>query len=658
VEKICVGIDLGTTNSCLAILRDARPVVLPNELGDQVTPSLVSILADGSIVIGKKARSRLLTHPANTFASIKRRMGERYARTVLGTEYTPESVSALILAHLKEAAEARTGCSIDDAVITVPANFNSVQRQATKDAGEIAGLNVLRVLNEPTAAALAYAHEQSLSGMVVVFDLGGGTFDISVVEAADGLYEVLYSVGDNHLGGDDFNLQIVQWIVREFERQSGLDIRRDIPAMSLVYEWAVAAKHALTSAAEVRVRIDPLYQGKGFDAVLTRVAFEEMCKDLFTRLRGLTWQVTEELQKRKYRDAYPGVFEERLAGCDILLVGGETRVPAVRQLVKTMFRGRIHADVNPDEVVALGAAVQAGIIQRQGGLRDIVLVDSTALSLGTAVQGELFSRVIDANTRIPCARTNEYVPTADYQPAVIIGVYQGESELVARNLKLGELELRFDAPRPREVSVVQVTFHLDANDILNVTARDKQTGSTQAVTIRDSQNLDRATVDRLRRDARRTRTGDRAEADRVRRRAERADWLRSVERRLTHLSTSPALAEHVQTASAFARQLSVALRDGDDDLADVATQDLEAALRDLPPPAADEDVAEDRDNVRAQPKQRTGIVRCGNCGGDMPPGYAFCGRCGVPLKKDACGACGAALQEGFRFCGQCGAAAD
>src|SRR5581483_8860730 len=306
MEKVCAGIDLGTTNSCLAVIEQGRPVVIPNDLGAPTTPSLVSVLPDGTIVVGKKARARLLTHPANTFASIKRRMGERYVRNVLGRAYTPESVSALILAHLKTCAESRLGRAVEDVVITVPANFNSIQRQATKDAGEIAGFNVLRVLNEPTAAALAYGYEQQLSGVFVVFDLGGGTFDISVVEAGNGLYEVIHSAGDNHLGGDDLNLRIVQWITQGFEKQTGLDVRRDVQALSLVHEWAVAAKHALSSAPEVRVKIGNLYAGKTFDAVLTRRSFEEMCADLFNRLRGIAWNVSEHLSQPKYRRNHPG----------------------------------------------------------------------------------------------------------------------------------------------------------------------------------------------------------------------------------------------------------------------------------------------------------------------------------------------------------------
>ena len=650
MERVSAGIDLGTTNSCLAVLQGDKPVVVLNEHSEPVTPSVVSILPNG-IAVGKQARPRLLTHPSNTFASIKRRMGERHSRTVLGREHTPESVSAMILAHLKECGERHVGGPIDDIVITVPAHFNSLQRQATKDAGEIAGFNVLRILNEPTAAALAYGYEHQLSSVLVVFDLGGGTFDISVVEAGNGLYEVLHSAGDNHLGGDDFNHRIVQWIVKEFESRTGIDIRRDVPAMCLVHEWAVAAKHALTRAPEVRVKIDSLQGGKSFDAVLGRAAFVEMCRDLFNRVRALVWQVSEELQKPRHRHEHPGVFENGLEGCDILLVGGETRVPEVRQLVASMLRGRIRADVNPDEAVALGAALQAGIIHRKSAVEKVVLIDTTALALGTAVSGEIFSRVIDANTRMPCTRTNEYVPTYDHQPAVVIGVYQGESELVAGNRKLGEIELRLDPPRPIHDAVIQVTFHLDADDILHVTARDKATGAVQEATIRDSQNLDRATVDRMRREARISRGQDRDEVERLRQRGEWTEWLVKVERRLRILESSRADDEHVQTATGFARQLGQAIRDGDDELARVAARDLEAALQDLHFDPKDDSPAEPY-----TPAGRKGA--CGNCGAAMPPGFAFCGKCGMPLKPDCCSACGASLMEGFAFCGKCGAKAE
>jgi len=659
MEKLCAGIDLGTTNSCIAVLVGSRPEVIPNELGEPTTPSLVSVLPDGNIVVGKPARSRLLTHPADTFASIKRRMGERYARMVRGREYTPESVSALILKQLKTNAERRLGKSLDDVVITVPANFNSVQRQATKDAGEIAGLNVLRVLNEPTAAALAYGHDKQLSGVFLVFDLGGGTFDISVVEAGDGLYEVIHSAGDNHLGGDDFNLRIVQWITEQFEKETGLDLRRDVQAVCIVHEWAIAAKHALSKVHEVRIKIDALFGGKSFDSVLTRRAFEEMCADLFNRLRAIAWSVSEHLRQPRYLENHPGAFESQFAGCDILLVGGETRVPAVRQIVQTLFKGRVHADVNPDEVVAMGAALQAGILHQQGPIKDVILLDSTALSLGTSISGGIFSRIINANTRIPCTRTQEYAPELDYQPAVAIEIYQGESDLCAKNIKLGEFELRLEPPRIREKAVMLLTFHLDADDILHVNAVDKETRSSRHMTIKGSQNLDRDAVERLRLQARQSRKDDERELGRLQRKQQLRDRLRQIVWKLDSMASNGEIAPaEAQPVRDFAAQLHHALAGQDDDLLERSARDLETAWAKLSGEFDSEFAPPEFAQAHAElnsPSSGSEKVNCANCGALLPPGFAFCGKCGVPLKKEECSACGAALVEGFSFCGKCGA---
>jgi molecular chaperone DnaK len=551
-------------------------------------------------------------------------------------------------------------------VITVPANFNSVQRQATKDAGEIAGFNVLRVINEPTAAALAYGHEHKLSAILVVFDLGGGTFDISVVEAGDGLYEVFHSVGDNHLGGDDFNLRIVNWIVQEFQRQTGQDIRRDIPALSLVHEWAVAAKHSLTKAPEVRIKIDNLYKGKDFDSVLSRTMFESMCRELFDRLCSITRTVNEELSKPKYRDAHPGVFENQMEGCDILLVGGETRVPAVRQLVQEIFKGTIHTDVNPDEVVAMGAAVQAGIIHKKGNVQQIVLVDTTALSLGTEVQGGVFSKLIEANTAIPCTRTGEYTPVQDLQPAVLVKIYQGESELCEKNVKLGEFEFLLQPPRRRAEATIQLTFHLDANDILHVSAVDKKTGAKQNMTIKDSQNLDRATVERLRREAQQSQQEDRGKARKIQRRHQLSAYVTDVLERIRTVMAKDPQNKFVKKTEEYAQRLQRALASGDDATVDQATRDLEAAwqklLAALPTVAAEPSTStpaecppQQGSSVPSTKADGVDTVNCAHCGARVPPGFAFCGKCGMPLKKDACSQCGAAMVDGFSFCGKCGA---
>jgi len=562
VDKISAGIDLGTTNSCLAILQGDRPVVFANDLDEPTTPSVVSIQPD-RVIIGKPARKFLLSDPVGTFASMKRKMGQQYRRNVQGKEYSPEMISALILRHLKECGERRLGSSLDDVVITVPAHFDSRQRQATRDAGQIAGFNVLRVLNEPTAAALAYGHMNQLSAFLVVFDLGGGTFDLSVVEAGDGVFEVIYSAGDNHLGGDDFNLRIANWIVEQFQQHTGLDIRRDIPALSLVHEWAISAKHALSKASEARVRIDGLYQDRGFDAVLSRALLESLCTDLFERLRVICRKVIDELQATRYRQEYGNVFANRLEQCNILLVGGETRVPAIQQLVWQAFKGKVLSDADPDEVVAQGAALQAGIIHQKGEIKDVILLDRTAFPLGIQLVGGFFSPVIEGHTRIPCSRSETYFPVADYAPSVLIEVYQGEHERCLDNVKLAEFEFPLDPPRLRQEAALEVTFQLDVDDILHVSAVDKATGAQQGVIIRGSQNLDQVEVENLRRE-----TSER------------------------HSFEGPAGA---------------------------------------------------------------GTVACAHCGATLPAGFAFCGKCGMPLKKDTCGRCGAALVEGFQFCGRCGA---
>jgi molecular chaperone DnaK len=656
MPKLSAGIDLGTTNSCLAVLDAGSARVVPNDLDAPITPSLVSIRPEGPVV-GKKARRYLLTDPASTFASIKRRMGERYAREVGGKSYTPESVSAIILGHLKACAEQRLAQTIEDVVITVPANFNSIQRQATKDAGEIAGFRVLRVLNEPTAAALAYGREKNLSSIMVVFDLGGGTFDISVVEASGELYEVIHSHGDNHLGGDDFNMRILNWITQEFAKKTGNDIRRDVAAVQLAQEWAIAAKHSLTDAPEVQVRIPKLSSGEGFEGVLTRAMYESMCADLFERLRAVARSVMDALQQPRFRDGYPGAFENGMQGCDILLVGGETRVPAVRQLVSQVFKGRIHTDVNPDEVVALGAAVQAGIIQKNGDVGNIVLVDTTALSLGTEVKGGLFSRIVEANTPIPCSRTGEYSPVVDMQGSVLVGIYQGESELCEKNVKLGEFEFNLSPPRPRADALIQLTYHLDANDILHVSAVDKKTGAKQEMTVKGSQNLDRATVERMKKEAIENQAKDSAAARRIDRDNRLRAFSAEVLGHARSLAAKDPRNKFVAKAEEYALRLEKALAEGKDTTIEDAARDLEGIwqklLAALPQgaPLATPSPAPENHTAGGD------MVTCANCNARCPKGFAFCGKCGMALKKDTCGSCGAALVEGFAFCGRCGAKA-
>ena len=656
MEKISAGIDLGTTNSCIAVIQNDKPVVMPNEQGELTTASLVSI-QEGGIVVGKEARRFLLTHPANTFASMKRKMGERYSRSINGKEYSPESISAVVLEHLKNNAEKQLGSKIDDVVITVPSNFNSIQRQATKDAGEIAGLNVLRVINEPTAAALSYGAEHKLSSILTVFDLGGGTFDISVVEASDELYEVIHSHGDNHLGGDDFNMRIVNWIVREFGNQTGLDIRRDVKAMLLVHEWAIAAKHALTDSPEVQLSIQNLCEGRHFQEVLTRDMYKEMCQDLLDRLRSVARAVCQELEQPKHREAYPGVFEDSMSGCDILLVGGETRVPCVRELVSEVFRGKLRTDINPDEAVACGAAIQAGIIHRKGNFGEIILVDTTALSLGTEVKGGIFSRIIHANTPIPVTRTEGYTPVVDMQHSVNIGVFQGESELCESNVRIGEFEFLLQPPRPCSEATIQLTFHLDADDILHVSAVDKKTQASQNITIRGSQNLDRDTVDRLRREAAENMERDRDKVDRIERKNRMEAFVAEVIARVDAVAVADPQNKFVRKTREYAERLRRAIEHNNDKDIEQCARDLEAVwekfVAALPSPAGQAAPPGAHEGTTGTSGEEQ--VICGNCGARLAPGLAFCGKCGVPLQKTTCVKCGAGMVEGFTFCGRCGA---
>jgi molecular chaperone DnaK len=383
-----------------------------------------------------------------------------------------------------------------------------------------------------------------------------------------------------------------------------------------------------------------------------------LCSDLFDRLRSIARSVKDELLKPKYRAAHPGVFDNELAGCDILLVGGETRVPAVRNLVRDVFRGNLHTDVNPDEVVALGAALQAGIIQKKGHVGDIVLVDTTALSLGTEVQGGVFSKLIEGNTPIPCTKTGEYLPVADYQPMVKVGIYQGESELVAKNVKLGEFEFLLQPPRPKHDALILITFHLDANDILHVSAVDKKTGAKQSVTIKDSQNLDRETVQRMRQEAQRSQHEDRARAQRSQQRQKWEALLQEVRARIISIPPRDPAAGYARKVGEYAQKLQAALNGLDDDAVEKAGRELQSSYDALlamlpgrgatPPPAQPAAVA-----APAAPVE--GMVNCGHCNARVPAGFAFCGKCGMPLKKDTCGSCGAALVEGFKFCGKCGA---
>jgi molecular chaperone DnaK len=510
-----VGIDLGTTNSVVAAtMEGGQAEVIPNAEGGRVTPSVVAFTEDGQRLVGQVAKRQAILNPQATVYSAKRFIGRRWGEVdeeskivsykvvkgpndavrfeIRGKQYAPEEISAQVLRKLADDAAKFLGERVTEAVITVPAYFNDAQRQATKDAGRIAGLEVLRIINEPTAAALAYGMDKKGQETVVVFDLGGGTFDVSVLEVGDGVVEVRATSGDGHLGGDDFDKRIVDWLADEFKRDQGIDLRSDPQALQRLYEAAERAKVELSSTTQTQVNLPFVTADasgpKHLNLSLARSKFEELTKDLVERTRGPV--------ERALSDA-------KLSAEDIdevILVGGSTRIPAVQELVRRLTKGKEpNMTVNPDEVVAIGAALQAGVLK--GEVEDVVLLDVTPLSLGLETLGGVMTKVIERNTTIPARRTETFSTAEDNQSAVDIVVLQGERELAADNRQLARFRLEGIQPAPRGVPQIEVTFDIDANGILNVSARDKQTGKEQRVTIQESTNLDPAEIERMIADA-------------------------------------------------------------------------------------------------------------------------------------------------------------
>jgi molecular chaperone DnaK len=544
-----IGIDLGTTNSCVAVMDGKTAKVIENAEGMRTTPSIVAVTDDGERLVGQPAKRQAVTNPERTFFAVKRLIGRRYDDPMVekdkklvpykivkasngdawveadGKTYSPSQVSAFILQKMKETAEAHLGQKVDQAVITVPAYFNDAQRQATKDAGKIAGLEVLRIINEPTAAALAYGLDKTKSGTIAVYDLGGGTFDVSILEIGDGVFEVKSTNGDTFLGGEDFDMRLVSYLADEFQKEQGINLRNDKLALQRLKEAAEKAKIELSSTTQTEINLPFITADqtgpKHLTMKLTRAKFEALVDDLV--------QKTVEPCRKALKDA--GLTAAEIG--EVVLVGGMSRMPKVQEIVKQLFGKEPHKGVNPDEVVAIGAAIQAGVLQ--GDVKDVLLLDVTPLSLGIETLGGVFTRIIDRNTTIPTKKSQVFSTAEDNQNAVTIRVFQGEREMAADNKVLGQFDLMGIPPSPRGMPQIEVTFDIDANGIVNVSAKDKATGKEQQIRIQASGGLSEADIQKMVKDAE-------ANAAEDKKRREAVDAKNHADA-LVH-STEKALAEH------------------------------------------------------------------------------------------------------------------
>lgn len=565
-----IGIDLGTTNSCVAVMEGGEAVVIPNPEGARTTPSVVGFKKDGERTVGETAKRQAITNPDRTIISIKRHMGTNHKESIDGKDFTPQEISAIILQKLKSDAEAYLGQPVTQAVITVPAYFNDSQRQATKDAGKIAGLEVLRIVNEPTAAALAYGLEKSEDQTILVFDLGGGTFDVSILELGDGFFEVKATSGDNHLGGDDFDQVIIDYLVSEFKKDQGIDLSKDKAAVQRLKDAAEKAKKELSGVLTTTISLPFITVADGvpqhLEMNLTRAKFEEISESLVERTLGPT--------RRAMSDA-------GLTAADIdkiVLVGGSTRIPAVQEAIKKLTGKEPHKGVNPDEVVALGAAVQAGVLT--GDVKDVVLLDVTPLSLGIETAGGVFTKMIDRNTTIPTSKSQVFSTYADNQPSVEIHVLQGEREMAAGNKTLGRFTLSDIPLAPRGVPQIEVTFDIDANGIVNVSATDKGTGKSQKITITSSSGLSDAEVEQMMKDAEMHAEEDKKRKELVEAKNNADQLIYSVDKTIKDLGDKVDSAE-IEKANAAKEELSKAVQGENLDEIKAATEKLTEIVQQL-----------------------------------------------------------------------------
>jgi len=562
-----IGIDLGTTNSCVAVLEGGEPQVIVNKEGSRTTPSVVHIKKDGERVVGAAAKRQMVTAPERTVASIKRMMGRDHKSTIDGKNYTPQEISAMILQKMKRDAEDYLGEKVTQAVITVPAYFEDAQRQATKDAGKIAGLEVLRIINEPTAAALAYGLDKAEKDQtILVFDLGGGTFDVSILELGDGVFEVKATSGNNYLGGDDFDNRIVDWLAEEFQKDQGIDLKADPRALSRLKEAAEKAKIELSTTTSTDINLPFITADdsgpRHLDLTLTRARFEELIHDLLEKTVGPTRQAMNDA----------GVTSDNID--QVILVGGSTRVPAVVELVKKLAGKEPNKSVNPDEVVAVGAAIQAGVLG--GEVKDILLLDVTPLTLGIETLGGVFTKMIARNTTIPTKKTETFTTAADNQTEVEVHVLQGEREMAGYNKSIGRFHLQGIPPAPRGVPKVEVTFDIDANGIVNVTAKDTATGKEQQITITGSTSLEDGEIDRMIEESERFAEDDKARKEEAEARNEASSQVYQMEKMLAEHGEKLPEADKAAVESAI-KELKEALEGTDTGRIKAASEVLKQA---------------------------------------------------------------------------------